>query len=75
MASILKPFIALYTAMELFGPDGNIRKFEAYHRRVFSGIVTIGLFMVIESRLNECTQPQTKFNISLNDAFWMHLVP
>ena len=128
MASILKPFIALYTAMLLmamglgllttflslrltlegFSPQitgliltsyfigsivgtfycrrmirsvGHIRAFTAFAAlatamvmlhgfyisalawavfRFFCGIATIGLFMVIESWLNECTQPWTR---------------
>ncbi|MBU8850070.1 MAG: MFS transporter [Desulfobacterales bacterium] len=128
MASILKPFIALYAAMLLLAMGlgllatfvslrltiegfstqvtgliltsyfvgsvvgtfycsrliksvGHIRSFTAFAAlatamimlhgcymsavawavfRFFSGIATIGLFMVIESWLNECTQPQTR---------------
>ncbi len=128
MASILKPFIALYTAMLLMAMGlgllatflslrltmggfstqitgmiltsyfigsivgtfycrrlirsvGHIRSFAAFAAlatamimlhgcyisaiawagfRFFSGIAAIGLFMVIESWLNECTQPQAR---------------
>lgn len=128
MASILRPFIALYTSMlslsmalgllatflslkltvEGFSPQttgliltayymgsvvgtfycrrliravGHIRAFAAFAAlatamvmlhgcyisalawavfRFFCGIATIGLFMVIESWLNECSQPQTR---------------
>ncbi len=128
MASILKPFIALYAAMLLFAMSlgslttflslrltiegfsilttgmiltsyfigsvvgtfycsrliksvGHIRAFTAFAAlatsmvmlhgcyisapawaifRFFSGIATIGLFMVIESWLNECTQPKVR---------------